>query len=205
VQRDEKLVLRAGSDRVPFVTVPTLPSPPSRLPWGVTPQIQLAPGAYGWCSFSKKHQLRELMSSDFALTVYRQYPSAGCTSGYLAVNDQIVCYTLERPWADNQQNISSIPAGTYDGALRYDHSDHWRIELQNVPGRTNVQIHVGNQPDESKGCILVGRKLGPTLCTLQDSALAYADLKSRFYGTDSPTETPDKQITVAVVDAGRVG
>lgn len=143
-------------------------------------------------------------ADDFALTIYREYPSQMCTSGYLAVNDQITAYTLERPWADNQQNLSSIPAGTYPGILRYDHDDHWRIELQNVPGRQNIQIHIGNQPDQSKGCILVGLQLGSDLCSIVagTSAPAYMALMNAFYGTDNPVSTPDKNISVSVVDAG---
>jgi hypothetical protein len=143
-------------------------------------------------------------AGSFKVTIYREYPGNHCTSGYLAVNDQIIAYTLERPWADNAQNISSIPAGTYPGTLRYDHSDFWRVELQNVPGRTNVQIHVGNEPSQSKGCILVGLQLGSDLCSIVGgtSAPAYAALKKAFYGSDNPTATPDKTISVQVLDPG---
>jgi hypothetical protein len=142
---------------------------------------------------------------DFRISIYREYPGLRCTSGYLAVNGQIIVYTLERPWKDNQQNLSSIPAGTYPAILRYDHSDQWRIELQNVPGRSNIQIHIGNEPDQSKGCVLVGGKLGPDLCSIVGgtSAPAYAALKKAFYGTDSPNSTPDKTISVDVIDTGQ--
>src|SRR5207244_13465463 len=131
-----------------------------------------------------------------------QYPDSKCTSGYLAVNDEIICYTLEKPWKDNSQNISSIPAGTYQGIVRYDHADHWRIELQDVPDRTNVQIHIGNEVDQSKGCILVGAKLGPDLCSIVGgtSAPAYKAIKSAFYGNDNPTSTPDKAISLTIRD-----
>jgi hypothetical protein len=143
-------------------------------------------------------------SDDFRLTIYRQYPDAKCTSGYLAVNDNIVSYTLERPWKENQQNVSSIPAGTYKAIVRYDHTDHWRVELLDVPNRTNVQIHIGNEVDESKGCILVGTKLGADLCSIVGgtSAPAYKKIKAAFYGTDNPTSTPDKNISVTIKDAG---
>lgn len=142
------------------------------------------------------------MSDIFDVTVYRQYISQECTSGYLAVNGTITCYTLERPWADNAENISSIPASIYNGFLRYDHDDHWRIELVDVPDRTNVQIHVGNEPDETKGCILVGESLGEDLCSLKGSVIAYGQLKAAFYGTDDPISTPDKTIVVTIEDAG---
>lgn len=141
---------------------------------------------------------------DFKLTVYREYPDKKCTSGYLAVNDKIVCYTVEKPWKDNKENVSSIPAGTYNGKLRYDHNDHWRIELLDVPGRTNIQIHVGNNTDDIKGCILVGERLESNLCAIKGgtSAPAYKKLKSAFYGTDTPTSTPVKNISVEIKDSG---
>ena len=143
-------------------------------------------------------------AADFKVSIYREYPGKKCTAGYLAVNGQIITYTVERPWADNLQNISSIPAGTYPAILRYDHTDHWRIELQNVPGRTNVQIHVGNEPNQSIGCVLVGLQLNPDTCSIKGgtSAPAYAALKKAFYGTDQPVSTPNKTISVEVVDTG---
>jgi hypothetical protein len=139
-------------------------------------------------------------ADDFALTIHREYADANCTSGYLAVNGKIQAYTLERPWQGNAPLISSIPAGTYKATLRYDHSDQWRIELQGVPGRANVQIHTGNTPDNSEGCILVGKQLGPDLCTIAGgtSRPAYQDLKNAFYGTPTPVATPDKHISVTV-------
>jgi hypothetical protein len=140
------------------------------------------------------------MSTDFTVKILRKYPGTACTSGYLAINDKIICYTLERPWADNMQNISSIPPGTYNAIIRYDHNDHWRIELVGVPGRTHVQIHIGNKIDNdtTRGCILVGMNLGPDLCTLSKSAEAYKALKKSFYGSENPTATPDKSVRVIV-------
>ena len=138
------------------------------------------------------------MATTFTVKILRKYPNAKCTSGYLAVNNKIICYTLERPWADNMQNISAVPPGRYPAIIRYDHTDHWRIELKNVPGRTNVQIHVGNQVDDSKGCILVGLDLGADLCSLGRSRDAYAALKQSFYGSATPTSSPDLNIQVEI-------
>ena len=96
--------------------------------------------------------------------------------------------------------LSSAPAGTYKATLRYDHTDQWRIELQGVPGHENVQIHTGNTPDDTKGCILIGKQLGPDLCTIAagTSKPAYQDLKNAFYGTPNPVATPDKNISVTI-------
>lgn len=141
---------------------------------------------------------REALASDFTLTIARKYSSATCTSGYLAVNGSIIAYTLEKPWKGNSPLISSIPVGNYPGTLRYDHSDRWRIELQNVPNRAHVQIHTGNTPDDTEGCILVGIALGSDFCSVTESKKAYAALKKAFYGSENPVQTPDKVIIVKV-------
>ena len=141
-------------------------------------------------------------SEDFKLTISREYSDSNCTSGYLAVNGQIQAYTLEKPWQRNKPFISSIPNGTYKGTLRYDHSDQWRIELQGVPGgRDVVQIHTGNTPDDTEGCILIGKELADNdLCEIKagTSKPAYSDLKRAFYGSENPVSTPNKSISVTV-------
>jgi hypothetical protein len=140
----------------------------------------------------------EAQDSDFKLTIARKHKDAKCTSGYLAVNGKVIAHTLELPWNGNAPLISSIPDGTYGGILRYDHVDAWRIQLTGVPGRSNVQIHTGNTPDNSEGCILVGLTLGPDFCTVLNSKKAYDALRVAFYGSAQPTATPDKKISVIV-------
>lgn len=136
--------------------------------------------------------------NDFKITIARKDRSAACTSGYLAVNGEIIAYTLEKPWLGNKPLISSIPDGVYGGTLRYDHADKWRIELTGVPGRGNVQIHTGNTPDDTEGCILIGLRLGADYCSVQDSKKAYEALRIKFYGSANPTSTPNRSIQVTV-------
>ncbi|WYZ18476.1 DUF5675 family protein [Flavobacterium soyae] len=116
--------------------------------------------------------------------------------GYLISGKEILCYTLELPWADNLNNISCIPPGQYNGVLRYDKPDGWRIQLEDVPERTGVQIHVGNYTSEIQGCILLGQDAKLENCSVQNSSKAYSKLKKAFYGTDTPTSTPNKKIIV---------
>jgi hypothetical protein len=52
-----------------------------------------------------------------------------------------------------------IPAGTYTvklmpAAANPKHGESW--EVQNVPGRTDILFHAGNDEDDSEGCILLG-------------------------------------------------
>lgn len=133
---------------------------------------------------------------NFELAVERKLSSNNCTMGYLVANGEVICYTLELPWKDNLNNISCIPVGSYKGILRYDKKDGWRIQLENVPNRTGVQIHMGNYTTQIEGCILVGTDAKIENCTVLNSLTAYAKLKEAFYNTDNPNSTPNKNITV---------
>ena len=145
-------------------------------------------------------------AGNFHLSLQRMHESSRCTSGQLSLNGKIIAYTLELPEVGNIGNISRIPAGRYKGFIRYDHKDHWRIELQDFPAdysgrRDHVQIHIGNTTKDSKGCILVGRKVNADMCTLSDSARAYDDMRSAFYGRSDPINMPDSEAILTVSDA----
>lgn len=136
------------------------------------------------------------VQENFEITVLRQSSNNQCTMGYMSVNGEIMAYTLELPWKNNQQNVSSIPAGTYSGMLRYDKADKWRIQLQGVPGRTAVQIHIGNYTRDIKGCVLIGSAADVTNCTVTGSKTAYTKLKEKFYGTSNPVSCPNVNIVI---------
>jgi hypothetical protein len=69
-------------------------------------------------------------------------------------------YTLELPYADNLNDLSSIPPGNYPAFIRTDGHRGWRLELRNVPHRRHIQIHKGNTTNDILGCILVGTTKG---------------------------------------------
>lgn len=85
------------------------------------------------------------------------------TPGALTIPDkQFGCLTLELPWNDNKNGISSIPANIYDWVkvpatdkIPYEH-----ISILNVPGRSGICIHIGNYASLKKsdvlGCLLTG-------------------------------------------------
>jgi hypothetical protein len=115
------------------------------------------------------------------ITIYRQYASEGCTSGYLYVDGNLICYTLELPWRDNIGYISSIPKGTYKATIRYDKKDQWRIQLLGVPNRNGIQIHIGNYTSEIQGCVLVGSSVNVDGCSVGGSGTAYEAMKLACY------------------------
>jgi hypothetical protein len=77
------------------------------------------------------------------------------TLGKLSIGDWS-SYTIERPWKDNQPNVSCIPEGTYAcqpfSGTRFQDV----IQLMDVPGRSYILIHVANFPHDVEGCIGVG-------------------------------------------------
>lgn len=86
-----------------------------------------------------------------------------CTIGRMTVNNNTLgafqCFTLELPWLNNITNISCIPAGTYKYKFRNSPSNGRVLELQDVEGRTYIQIHAGNFTRQILGCILVGESI----------------------------------------------
>lgn len=86
----------------------------------------------------------------------------GGTYGDLYVNDRFVCHTVERPWLDNQPNISCIPEGTYK-LERYTSprfgdcfiiSGETVDKFKNDKGkRWGILIHPANTPGQLAGCI----------------------------------------------------
>ena len=114
----------------------------------------------------------ESEASEFKIEIQRKYSGPDCVSGYLLINDKAVCYVLEKPWLENIPEISAIPSGEYPASIRTDGTKGWRIELSNVPGRTNVQIHVGNTTADSRGCLLPGKTIEDSLCKVSESKAA---------------------------------
>lgn len=102
-----------------------------------------------------KTDYRETNMTTPVMHLKRTYSPKG-TSGVLTAKD-LVLSTVELPWKGNGQNVSCIPEGEYDYEVKY--SNRWKrlvVWLLNVPNRTAIQIHVGNEIRHTLGCILVG-------------------------------------------------
>lgn len=122
----------------------------------------------------------------FEIMINRTYKQMNSAIGRLSVNGTELCWTLELPWKDNQNNVSCIPVGFYTGTIRTDGTKGWRIELMGVPNRTNVQIHVGNYPSDVQGCILVGTDWTGNM--VSNSNDARANLKKAYEDAGSPMD-----------------
>lgn len=96
------------------------------------------------------------------LEIVRVGTSNRGTFGALRYRQVAFALTLERPWEDNAQDVSCIPAGRY--RCRKIRSPRFgdTYEVCDVPGRTHVLFHKGNFLHETKGCILVGEEFSGT-------------------------------------------
>ena len=70
------------------------------------------------------------------------------------------CFTVERPWLENQRNISCIPNGFYQ--VRPFNGKRFKnvAEITNVPDRSYILFHAANRPLELEGCIAPGVSFG---------------------------------------------
>lgn len=101
------------------------------------------------------------MKTTMEITIIRtSYPQG--TNGQLFINGKHACFTIERPWLNNRRRESCIPIGTYEIKKRWSPKHGWHLWVSNVPGRTFILIHVGNNAlVDSHGCILtVGELTG---------------------------------------------
>jgi hypothetical protein len=116
-----------------------------------------------------------------------------CTFGVMKDERNIpFCVTLELPWLDNQHNISCIPSGTYECFRELSPKHGICFELRNVPDRQEIQIHIGNYPKDTLGCILVGKEFGGE-AAISISTLAYKNFMDRLEGVD--------KFTLRIIDA----
>lgn len=70
-----------------------------------------------------------------------------------------ICVTVERPWLNNQHDISCYPPGEYQ--LKRKFSEEFKYEvfaILNVPNRDGCELHKGNFFEDSKGCTILGEE-----------------------------------------------
>lgn len=82
------------------------------------------------------------------------------TFGMLTNDSGNLCFTVELPWNDNHPQTSCIPKGiyTFNKYLSPKHGQVWIC--QDVPNRTNIEIHAANTIHDLLGCVGVGDKMG---------------------------------------------
>lgn len=126
------------------------------------------------------------------------------TFGVFLLNGLSYSYTLER--APNDPIHKSIPAGRYRVTLYK--SPHWAADypegvplVNDVPGRSFIEIHPANKVEQLEGCIALGHvKAGDEV---EQSRAAYNPFRQQFLAAIARHETvwieivdPQKEETV---------
>jgi Family of unknown function (DUF5675) len=96
------------------------------------------------------------------LTLQRVGQSSRGTFGVLRVGPVPFALTLERPWVDNQPEVSCIPAGRYQCRRVRSPKFGDTFEVMDVPGRSHILFHKGNTVEDTEGCILVAEEFSGT-------------------------------------------
>lgn len=94
-------------------------------------------------------------------TLTRNETIDGGCFGTLITDTGYTCRTAELPWVENETDKSCIPMGQYICTWRTSPTHGYCYHVENVPNRTDIEIHAGNVPGiDSKGCILPGKNIG---------------------------------------------
>jgi hypothetical protein len=129
--------------------------------------------------------------------------SAKSTQGILTVAQPIISptfQTLELPKRDGKPG-SCIPMGRFPVTL-YDspHFDRLMPLINGIPGRSEIEIHWGDFPDDTRGCILVGERR--TQDAIWETIEAFGEL---FPLIDEAARAEGCWITITEMLTGNVG
>lgn len=126
------------------------------------------------------------------IEVQRFHETGDSTIGFLGINGVTRMFTLEDEGREAKVlNETRIPAGSYEVKLRDygDFNDRYKarypdfhigmLELQEVPGFTDILIHSGNDDDDTSGCLLVGWEADMKNEVIKSSRPAYEYLYKR--------------------------
>lgn len=115
------------------------------------------------------------------ITVRRDLYSSLSSQGELLLDDQHFCYTLEPPVKLDGPKPRAIPVGTYPLTIRW--SDEFKKHVphvEDVPGFTAIEQHIGNFPRDTKACTLVGLTRGPEPNFIGGSLKAWTGLMAKY-------------------------
>ena len=71
------------------------------------------------------------------------------------------CFTVERPWLDNKENVSCIPEDQYTMVpARFNRGGYDTYEIAPIEGRIEIKVHIANTMNDVLGCIGLGLDLG---------------------------------------------
>ena len=93
-------------------------------------------------------------------------------------------WTIERPWKNNEPNVSCIPIGLYKMERRVSPKFGETWYMPDVPDRTWILMHVANFPKDVQGCIGLGMGLMGDRIAVSQSKKAIALFEEMTVGKE---------------------
>jgi len=95
------------------------------------------------------------------IEVRRRWTTGKSVISHVFVNGRCMCFGLEPPIRTDDVKPRAIPAGTYEVTIRWSEKHKRNVpHVEKVPGFEEIEIHVGNYPRDTEGCLLVGETMG---------------------------------------------
>ena len=143
------------------------------------------------------------------LVLDRTYDNGKSTIGVLNIEGKFEAFTLEdKQRTKKVMGETRIPAGLYfieyqkivtPKTLAYRKRYDWftfHLHIKNVPGFTNVYLHVGNYDTDTDGCVLLGLAADSELGTIGKSAKAF----KKFYLKVSKELDSGEQVSLRILN-----
>ena len=145
------------------------------------------------------------------LTARRLISNHTATTSLVFIDSTFECFGLEDEYRkDKVLGETRIPAGEYPVRVRNVGGFHNRyskrfsyhqgmLEVCNVPGFSDILIHIGNTEEDTSGCLLVGHKLSSSNpYFIGSSTLAYTLLYQKVIQA-----ALDGDLTIKYIDEDR--
>lgn len=121
------------------------------------------------------------------ILVNRDIHTDKSTTSVIKLNGVSYFFGLEPP--------NPLPAGEYEVWLRWSaKNDRWVLAIMNVPGHTDIEAHIGNEPKDTRDCLLVGAARDTDI--IHNSHVAYTQLFNSVLSF-----IPRERVTIKYVDA----
>src|SRR5580765_3105812 len=140
------------------------------------------------------------------LEVRRNKPTVRSTTGRMAIEGTPRFVTLEPPPVPDERGNGTvcIGAGTFPLKIRWSPTHKMHLpHVEDVPGRTYIELHKGNFPTDVKGCTAIGMDYGIPFQPdyIRCSEVAFTELMNTLYAGSKLTN-PDSPEINHVWDVG---